>query len=78
MQLNILDIKIHKKIVDLQLHNRNYKCQLTDNQKILITNAQGHRMSSDLLSSSENLDTSQKIFVKKMLSFAEIALGEVA
>ena len=30
IQLNIIDIKKYTNIIDLQIHNRNYKCQLTE------------------------------------------------
>tara|TARA_B100001250_G_scaffold236732_2_gene203332 strand:- start:3375 stop:5264 length:1890 start_codon:yes stop_codon:yes gene_type:complete len=77
-QLNIIDIKRHKSIVELKLHNRIYKCQLNDNKDILITNAKGQCISSDLSKSSENLNTKQITFAKKILSYAEIALGKAA
>ncbi len=75
LQLNIIDIKNYTNIVNLQLHNRKYKCQLTDNMNILITNNKGECISSDLSRSSMNLNKEQKTFAKKILSFAEIALG---
>ncbi len=78
LQLNIIDIKIHNKIIDLQIHNKIYKCQLTDNKKILITNSKGQCFSSDLSISSEYLNAKQRVFAKKILSFAEIALGKAS
>ncbi len=78
LQLNILDIKKHKKIIDLQLHNRIYKCHINDNKDIIITNSKGQCISSDLSLSSENLNTKQKVFAKKILTYAEIALGKAA
>jgi len=78
LQLNILDIKKHKNIVDLQLHNQVYKCQLTENNNILITNSKGQCISSDFSISFENLDKEQVVFAKKILTFAEIALGMAA
>ncbi len=77
-QLNILDIKNYSSVIDLKLHNRLYKCQLIDNIKILVTNPDGKCITSDLSKSSENLNTKQKVFAKKILSFAEIALGKAA
>ena len=78
LQLNILDIKHHKAIVSLQLHSRMYKCQLMDTKNILITNSKGQSFSSDLSISSENLNVDQKVFAKKILTFAKIALGKAA
>jgi len=78
IQLNIIDIKQHKNIVELQLHNRVYKCQLNDNDHILITNAKGDYISSDLSSSSKNLNSKQIKFAQKILRYAEIALGKAA
>lgn len=79
IQLNILDIKKHIDIVSLQIHNHIYKCQLTDNKDILITNSKGQMISSDLSSSSsENLNVEQKVFAKKILTFAKLALGKAA
>ena len=78
LQLNILDIKHHKDIVSLQLHSRMYKCQLMDTKNILITNSKGQSFSSDLSISSENLSVDQKVFAKKILTFAKIALGKAA
>ena len=78
LQLNIIDIKKHNKIVDLQLHDRLYKCQLTDKKEIIITNSKGECISSDLSTFYKNLNTKQKIYAKKILKFAEIALGKAA
>ena len=78
LQLNIIDIKHHKDIVSLQLHSRMYKCQLMDTKNILITNSKGQSFSSDLSISSENLNVDQKVFAKKILTFAKIALGKAA
>ena len=75
LQLNIIDIKKYNNIIDLQIHKRNYKCQLTNDMNILITNSQGQSISSDL---SKNSNDKQEFFTKKILSFAEIALGETA
>ncbi len=74
-QLNLIDIKYHKDIVDLKMHNKIYKCQLTHNNIILITNSKGQCISSDKAASSENLNYKQKVFAKKILTFAQIALG---
>ena len=78
IQLNIVDMKIHKKIVELKLHNRFYKCQLTDKNEILITNTKGESISSDFSKNTENIDNNESDFAKKILSFAEIALGKAA
>ena len=78
IQLNILDIKKHIDIVSLQIHNHIYKCQLTDNKDILITNSKGQKISSDLSSSSEHLNVEQKVFAEKILTFAKLALGKAA
>ena len=58
--------------------NSIYKCQLNNNKDILITNDKGQCISSDLSINSKNLNTKQKIFAKKILTFAKIALGEAA
>ncbi len=78
IQLNILDIKKHNKIVDLKIHKKIYQCQLDDNRNILITNANGQCISSDQYKTSKNLSSRQMLFAKKILTFAEIALGKVA
>jgi len=78
LQLNIIDIKKHESIINLKMHNQNYRCQINDNMDILITNSRGLSYSSDGSRSSENLNTSQIAFAKKILTFAEIALGKAA
>ena len=78
LQLNLIDIKNHKNQIDLQLHDQIYKCQLTDNKNILITNSKGQSFSSDSSISSEYLNAKQKLFARKILCFAEIALGKAA
>ena len=78
LQLNIIDIKKHESIINLKIHNKIYKCQLTNNKDILITNSKGLCFSSDLSQSSENLNTKQILFAKKILTFAKIALGKAA
>tara|TARA_Y100001968_G_scaffold319043_1_gene350058 strand:- start:923 stop:2812 length:1890 start_codon:yes stop_codon:yes gene_type:complete len=75
LQLNIIDIKKHTNVIDLQLHNRFYKCQLNGNKDILITNSKGDCFSSDQSMNSNDLNENQIVFAKKILSFAEIALG---
>ena len=60
------------------MHNHIYKCQLTDNKNILITNSKGQCFSSGLSPSSENLNAEQKVFAKKILTFAKLALGKAA
>ena len=49
-----------------------------DNKNILITNSKGQCFSSDLSTSSENLTVEQKVFAKKILTFAKLALGKAA
>ena len=78
LQLNILDIKSHTEIIDLQLHNRNYKCQLIDDMKIKITNSMGNTLCSSLPVQSIKKNINVNYFEKKILSFAEIALGKTA
>ena len=78
LQLNIIDIKIHKKIIDLQLHKRLYKCQITEDMRIKITNSKGEFLSSDLPIHSKNKNIKLEPFAKKILCFAEIALGKTA
>ena len=46
--------------------------------KILITNSQGQSINSDLMDYSEKEDEQKVVFAKKILSFAEIALGKTA
>jgi len=78
IQLNIIDIKKHESVIDLKIHNKTYKCQLTDKKDILITNSKGMCFSSDSSKSSVTLSAKQIVFAKKILSFAEIALGKAA
>ena len=77
LQLNIIDIKKHTSVVDLQIHNNLYKCQLINNN-VFITNARGQHLSSDLMTSSDVLNTEQRKYADKIISFAEIALGMAA
>tara|TARA_B100001250_G_scaffold185687_2_gene159695 strand:- start:5186 stop:7075 length:1890 start_codon:yes stop_codon:yes gene_type:complete len=74
-QLNILDIKNHKEIIDLKIHNRTYKCQKTDDMKIKVTNSKGDCISYEMLNKSDYKNNKKQIYAKKILSFAEIALG---
>ena len=60
------------------MHDRNYRCQVTYNDHILITNKKGECITSDILMHSNEINKKQKIFAKKILSFAEIALGKAA
>ena len=78
IQLNLVDIEKHKSIINLKLHKRLYKCQMTDCKNVLVTNSRGQCFSSDLSKSSDNLNKKQIVFAKKILSFAEIALGKAA
>ncbi len=76
LQLNIIDIKKYKESIDLQLHKKHYKCKLTNNSKIIVTNANGQCISSDLSIPSMNKNSKHDNYSKKILSFAEIALGK--
>tara|TARA_B100000965_G_scaffold340955_1_gene309506 strand:+ start:1777 stop:3666 length:1890 start_codon:yes stop_codon:yes gene_type:complete len=78
LQLNIIDIKSHQEIIELQLHKRKYKCQLIEDMKILITNSKGQSISSDLSITSKKDNERKDPFSQKILSFAEIALGKTA
>ena len=78
LQLNIIDMKSHKQIIDLQLHKRTYKCKLTEDMKIEVTNSNGQCISSSLPIDSKKEDLSNDLFTNKILSFAEIALGKTA
>ena len=78
IQLNIIDIKKHESTIKLKMHNQIYNCQITDNKDILITNSKGQCFSSNISKSSANLNTKQIVFAKKILTFAEIALGKAA
>ena len=78
IQINIIDIKKHVNVINLRMHNKTYKCQTTDNQDILITNSKGLCFSSDMKKSSKNLNPDQIVFARKILTFAEIALGKAA
>ncbi|WP_269605631.1 single-stranded-DNA-specific exonuclease RecJ [Prochlorococcus marinus] len=78
LQLNIIDIKKHKDIIDLKMHNHLYKCQINDNKDILITNVKGQCISSDASISSKDLNIKQIVFAKKILTYAEVALGKAA
>ena len=78
LQLNLIDINKHKDIVDIKLHNQVYKCQLTKNEIIMITNKKGECITSNLSIHSNNIDKKQELFAEKIISFAEIALGKTA
>ena len=78
LQLNIVDIKKYQQIIDLQLHKRLYKCQLSNDKKIQITNSEGQLISSEYVNFSSESNKSRDKFAKKILSFAEIALGRTA
>ena len=78
LQLNIIDIKKYENIIDLQIHKRNYKCQLTKDMKILITNSKGQSINSDLSMIKSKEKATKVTFAKKILSFAEVALGKTA
>ena len=76
--LNILDLHKYKPVVNLKIHEKNYECQLTDKNEVFITNSKGQFFSSNLAKSSEKLNNKQISYAKRILRFAEIALGEVA
>ena len=78
IQLNIIDIKKFTSTIHLQLHKNVYKCNLTKNMKIEITNSKGQSISSDLTQISNKKNVTHDSFTKKILSFAEIALGKTA
>ncbi len=78
LQLNIIDMKAHKNIIELKMHKNIYKCQLINNRKILITNTKGQCVSSDISKNSKNINKNQLAFAKKILVFAEIALGQAS
>ena len=78
LQLNIIDIKKYHKVIDLQLHKRIYKCQISNDKRIQITNSQGLFLSSDLANFSNKTNECQDKFAEKILTFAEIALGRTA
>ncbi len=76
IQLNIIDIKKYKNIIDLQLHNQNYKCYLNENKEVIVTNTKNQSISSAIMESHDFQDEKQLLFAKKILTFAEIALGK--
>ena len=78
LQLNIIDIKNHSNVIELKIHKRIYKCQLKNNREILVTNTKGQSISSDLSIKTTNINKNQLAFAKKILSFAEIALGKAS
>ncbi len=78
LQLNLIDLKNHDSIVNINMHNTIYKCQINDKNDITITNSKGQRFCSDISMSSEDLNTKQIVFAKKILTFAEIAFGKAA
>ena len=78
LQLNIIDMKKHTQIIELKIHNRTYKCQLSKDREVLITNTKGQCISSDLSMNSNNINTNQLAFAQKILAFAEIALGKAS
>ena len=77
-QINIVDIKKYQHIIDLHLHKRLYKCQMSKDMKIQITNSKGQFISSDNEYLTNKSNKSQDKFARKILSFAEIALGRTA
>ena len=61
----------------LQVHNNKYKCQLIEGD-VTVTNVKGISIKSNEKKYSDNMNAEQKLFVKKILTFAEIALGKSA
>ena len=78
LQLNIIDIKNFCNITELHVHDRIYKCQLMEDEEIVITNKKGMSISSDFSKNTKNIDNNESDFAQKILSFAEIALGKAA
>ena len=78
IQLNIIDLKNHNNTVHLQIHKNVYKCKLTENKNILITNKKGQCYCTDLSLSNKQLNHKESVYAKKILPFAEIALGKAA
>ena len=78
LQLNIVDIKRYNEEINLKLHKRNYKCKLLIDNKLSIKNEAGKTITSESLLFSKNSNKKENIFNKKLLSFAEIALGKVS
>tara|TARA_B100000579_G_C22658864_1_gene769911 strand:- start:584 stop:970 length:387 start_codon:yes stop_codon:yes gene_type:complete len=76
LQLNIVDIKRYTSVIDIHLQKKIYKCQFTEQKDILITNSNGQCVSSNFSFNSKNLNTKQLDFAKKILTFAEFALGK--
>ena len=76
LQLNILDIKKFNNTVDLLLHKRKYKCEVINDMEIKITNSSGQIITTNNYSRNEHVQ--KVIFSKKILSFAEVALGRTA
>ncbi len=75
LQLNIIDIRFYKEEIELKLHTRTYKCKISENNNVIITNDKGASISSNLSTVSSYENMKNKVFAKKILSFAEIALG---
>ena len=78
LQVNIIDIKKYNNVINLQLHNNIYKCELRKDMKVQITNSHGEKHSSDFSSLSHSQIEHKDLFIKKILSYAEIALGKTA
>ncbi|WP_269610355.1 single-stranded-DNA-specific exonuclease RecJ [Prochlorococcus marinus] len=77
VQLNLIDIKNYSNTIELKIHNHLYKCKFISNKDILITNNKGQSICSRL-STHSKFNKSQEVFAKKILTFAEIALGKAA
>ena len=76
LQLNLIDIKKYSSEVTLSLHNRTYKCEIINSNDIKITNVFGQTISSASNANTFRINRKDKAFVKKVLSFAQIALGQ--
>jgi len=77
LQLNIIDIKKFNPIIELKIHKSKYKCQITKDMNIQVTNSNVESISSALSVFSDKKGKNS-FFEKKILSFAEIALGKTA
>ena len=75
LQLNIIDIKKYSEIIKIYLHKREYKCSINYDNEIVITNIGGESLNSRVLYNLSSIKDRKTRFAKKILSFAEIALG---
>ncbi len=75
IQLNIVDIKHFKEVIELYIHDRSYKCKIINENDILITNSVGKSISSNKITNYTNTESSYSLFAKKIFSLAKIALA---